>query len=110
MTKASVLFISASMNDTADVQPEEIRRIILNKHLDILQCGPKRPGSAPPQAEMLPGSPMGLAPMVYNIITGEPLRGVGVSGGQHSNPEPPAAQRKNGENDEMGLIADAEEA
>ncbi|GLI71552.1 hypothetical protein VaNZ11_016789 [Volvox africanus] len=98
------------MSEAAAAQAEEVRRILLNKHLDIMLCGPKRPGSAPPQAEVLPGSPMGPAPCGFNIITGEPLRGLGVSGGQQRAAQPPTAHIRVGDPEDLGLTADAEEA
>jgi hypothetical protein len=99
------------MSDAATAQAEEVRRILLNKHLlthDIMVCGPKRPGSAPPQAEVLPGSPAGPAPTGFNIITGEPLRSVG--GGQQRGSQPPAPHQKSGDAEELSYTVDAEEA
>ncbi|GFR45859.1 hypothetical protein Agub_g7310 [Astrephomene gubernaculifera] len=99
------------MSEAIGDQGDEIRRILLSRHLDNVFSGtggPKRPGSAPPQAEMLPGSPMGAGAPAYNLITGEPLRD-GSNGAVTSGTQPPPQCRALDGND-LGLAPDAEEA
>ena len=100
------------MSEAASAQhAEEIRRILLNRHLDAVfsSAGPRRPGSAPPQAEVLPGSPCGPPPgSNINIITGEPFGRAETE--LKPAPAPAVTHAKAPDSGGLGLTPEAEEA